>query len=175
MAALGRLWCKFPGEKSREKRGRCRDSETEIWPQGETWLIFSLKPTLQVQREERDSCSFTWTPWWLRSPFHLHELPRAPHRPSLMLGWLSFWQITAIFMAWYPPIYGLKEKKKKNRRLKYQPFISVTSSHPLSFLPAQPLVRQHLTVARTPGTQGAEISAWSQGNPWTRRQSRGVR
>ena len=42
MAALGRLWCKFPGRKSREKRGRCRDSETEIWPQGETWLIFSV-------------------------------------------------------------------------------------------------------------------------------------
>lgn len=127
--------------------------------------LASRKPMLQVQRKERDSGFFTWTPWWLRSPFHLHELPHAPHRPSLMLGWLSFWQITAIFMAWYPHIYGIK-KKKKNRRLKYQPFISVTSSHPLSFLPAQPLVRQHLTVARKPGTQGADISAWSRGNPW---------
>lgn len=80
-------------------------------------------------------------------PFSSSWTPTCTHRPSLMLGWLSFWQITAIFMAWYPHIYGIK---KKNRRLKYQPFISVTSSHPLSFLSAQPLVRQHLTVACTP-------------------------
>lgn len=73
--------------------------------------LASRKPMFQVQRKERDSGFFAWTPWWLRSPFHLHELLRAPHRPSLMLGWLSFWQITAIFMAWYPHIYGILKKE----------------------------------------------------------------
>lgn len=113
MATLGRLSCKFPREKSREKRGRCTDSEMETKPSKSS--LGSRKPMLQVERKERDSGFFTWTPWWLRSPFHLHELPHAPHWPSLMLGWLSFWQITAIFMAWYPHIYGIKKKKEKQK------------------------------------------------------------
>lgn len=84
--------------------------------------------------------------WWLRSPFHLHEFPHAPHSFSIRLRVSKCLTNGSYFYCMIPYIYGNKKKKWKKGNLRYQPFISSTAFYPPTSLPVQPLLRQPLPV-----------------------------
>lgn len=56
--------------------------------------------------------------WWLRSPFHLHEFPHAPHSFSIMLRVSKCLTNGSYFYCMIPYIYGNKKKKMEKRKLK---------------------------------------------------------